>query len=66
VDAETLGRGGDELREALCSRWGDGLGVAAGFHMHYCREQGRIEVVALRCLLDEGTEFVHSGMRFVV
>jgi hypothetical protein len=33
--------------------------------MHHCREQGRIEVVALGCLLDERAESSHPGLCFV-
>jgi hypothetical protein len=33
--------------------------------MHHRREQGRIEVVALGCLLDERAESAHAGLRFV-
>lgn len=65
VDSKPLGRGGDELRQTLRSRGGDSLGVAAGFHMHHCCEQGPIEVMALGCLLDERAEFSHPGLRFV-
>jgi hypothetical protein len=33
--------------------------------MHHRCEQGRIEVVALGCLLDERAESFHPGLRFV-
>jgi len=33
--------------------------------MHHRREQGRIEVMTLSGLLDEGAEFFHPGLRFV-
>jgi hypothetical protein len=33
--------------------------------MHHCCEQGRIEAVALCCLLNERAEFFHPGLRFV-
>jgi hypothetical protein len=34
--------------------------------VYHRREQGRIEAVALGCLLNEGTESLHPGLRFVV
>jgi hypothetical protein len=33
--------------------------------MHHRREQGRIEAMALGCLLDERAEIFHPGLRFV-
>jgi len=33
--------------------------------MHRCREQGRIEVMALGCLRDERAESFHPSLRFV-
>jgi hypothetical protein len=33
--------------------------------VHHRCEQGRIETVALGCLLNEGTESLHPGLRFV-
>jgi hypothetical protein len=33
--------------------------------VHHRREQGRIEAVALGCLLDERAEFFHPSLRFV-
>jgi hypothetical protein len=33
--------------------------------MHHRREQCRIEVVALSCLVDKRAESLHPGMRFV-
>jgi hypothetical protein len=33
--------------------------------MHHRREQGRIEAVALGCLLDEGAEFFYPNLRFI-